>query len=70
MGVSYLPTETNFVYMDFHQSAADVFEKLLRKGVIIRPLGVQNRPTCARITIGTPEQNARTLDELEAALRK
>lgn len=70
LGIAYLPTETNFVYVDLDRPAGEVFEKLLRMGIIIRPLGVQNRPTCARITFGTHEQNARTLDALAAVLRE
>lgn len=70
LGIVYLASETNFVYVDLGRSAAEVFEKLLRTGVIIRPLGVQNRPTCARITFGTHEQNVRTLDTLAAVLRE
>ena len=34
-----------------------VYERLLRQGVIVRPVGGYGLPSRLRITIGTPEQN-------------
>lgn len=55
MGISYLQTETNFVWMELGRDARQVYEALLRKGVITRPMG----PTNLRVSIGLPEENQR-----------
>jgi histidinol-phosphate aminotransferase len=47
----------NFVYLDVGGEAADLFERFLREGVIIRPLGSFGAPTAIRISVGTPDEN-------------
>jgi histidinol-phosphate aminotransferase len=47
--------------------AAQVYQRLLREGVIVRPLG-PGLPDALRISVGTPEQNDRMLAALERAL--
>jgi histidinol-phosphate aminotransferase len=42
-----------------------VYERLLKMGVIIRPMG----PKKLRVTIGLPEENKRFAAELEKALQ-
>jgi histidinol-phosphate aminotransferase len=50
--------------------AGAVFQGLLRRGVIVRPCNGYDLPEFLRITIGTPEQNARLIGTLEAVLRE
>lgn len=66
-GLGVEPSQANFLLVDFHRDAAETFEKLLRAGVIVRPMGGYGLATSARITLGTPEQNdalLRALDEV------
>ena len=49
--------------------AGAVFQKLLRLGVIVRPLAGYDMPDHLRVTIGLAEENARFLDALEAVLK-
>jgi len=59
LGISYLPTETNFIYVYFNKPIAEeLYNLLLRKGVIIRPMGKE----AVRITIGLPEEIKRLID--------
>ncbi|MBZ0157616.1 MAG: histidinol-phosphate transaminase [Alphaproteobacteria bacterium] len=58
MGVRYVPTETNFIYLPMEIESKEVNDALLRKGVIIRPAG----PKEIRVTIGLPEENRRFID--------
>lgn len=60
LGLEYVPTEANFIYMPVEDSAP-LYEKLLRKGVIIRPMG----PKAVRVTIGLPEENKRFVEAIE-----
>ncbi len=60
MGMAYVPTEANFLYMPLDDSAL-VNDNLLRLGVIIRPMG----PKAIRVTIGLPEENRRFIEALK-----
>jgi len=61
LGVSFVPTETNFVFMTFENDiAAELNDELLKKGVIIRPMG----PSAMRVTIGTAKENKRFIEAL------
>ncbi|MBI5640250.1 MAG: histidinol-phosphate transaminase [Nitrospirae bacterium] len=64
MGVTYVPTEANFIYIPIAESGK-VYEKLLKLGVIIRPAG----PDAIRVTIGLPEENRRFIEALKEVLR-
>lgn len=69
LGLRHLPSEANFILVDLGRPAEHVAERLLERGVIIRPGAMWGLPTWARITIGTPEDNARVVDALAEALR-
>lgn len=61
MGLRFVPTEANFIYIEV-EDARGLFEALLREGVIIRPMGKSS----VRVTIGLPPENERFI----AALKK
>lgn len=63
LGVPYVPTETNFVYLPLGRDAKALYEALLRLGVIVRPMG----PHEIRVTIGLPEENRRFIEALKSA---
>jgi histidinol-phosphate aminotransferase len=50
------PAVGNFVYVDVGDGR-DVFERLLREGVIVRPLAGFGAPGAIRVSVGTPEEN-------------
>ena len=69
LGATVVPSQGNFVLADFPGRAGkDVFEALLREGVIVRPLGGYGFPNAQRITVGTHEDNERCLAALEKVL--
>jgi len=68
MGLSYVPTEANFMLIDFGRDVGEVFEKLLREGVIIRPGKIWGYPTAARVTIGRTNDNRRFIQALKKVL--
>lgn len=57
-GLTPIPSAANFVMVPFssQQAAADLAEKLLNLGIIIRPLPAFGLPHCVRISVGTPEE--------------
>jgi histidinol-phosphate aminotransferase len=48
--------------------AGAVYEKLLRQGIIVRPLAGYGMPDHLRVTVGTPKENERFLKALRTAL--
>jgi histidinol-phosphate aminotransferase len=60
LGLAVAPSQANFVLVDFERPGAEVYDALLRDGVIVRPMPPPIE-TSLRITIGTPEQNDRML---------
>lgn len=66
-GLEHIPSHGNFVTFRAGDAAA-VNQKLLKQGVIVRPIGGYALPEWLRVTIGTEPENARFLDALEKAL--
>lgn len=66
LGLPYIPSVANFLSVDFGDRTTQVYEALLRKGVIVRPVGNYDLPRHLRITIGMPED----MDRLESALKQ
>jgi histidinol-phosphate aminotransferase len=48
--------------------ASGVFQKLLRSGVIVRPIAGYGMPRHLRVSIGLESENARFLESLRRAL--
>src|SRR5579884_2614747 len=71
LGLKPVASEANFVMVPLASAGQvdQLFENLLREGVIVRPLGSFGLPECVRITIGTPEENAVCLSALERVLK-
>jgi len=59
MGLDVIPSEANFVMVPLESAnaAKELTEGLLRRGVIVRPLGAFGLPHCVRISTGTDEEN-------------
>ena len=59
----------NFVYADTGTDATELFDSLLREGVIVRPLAGFGAPSAIRVSVGTREENeffAHALDRVLA----
>lgn len=70
LGLKQLPTATNFVTFDTGRDGMDVFDALLDKGIIVRPLVAYEMPNFLRVSAGMPEQNQRFLHALESVLSR
>lgn len=69
LGLPSFPAYGNFIMVDVKRPAGEVFDAMLRKGVIIRA-GHKKYPTHVRITVGSAEQNARVISALEQVLQE
>ena len=68
LGLEFIPSFGNFVTFRVGDASA-VFQKLLRAGVIVRPIAGYGMPSHLRVSIGLESENARFLDSLAGALR-
>lgn len=66
LGVRVVPSQANFLLLDLARPATAIYEALLQRGVIVRPLGML--PSCLRVTLGLPEENDRFASALTQAL--
>ncbi len=62
LGLETIESAGNFVCVDLHRPASQGYEKLLRLGVITRPVASYGLPNHLRISIGTPQENERLID--------
>jgi histidinol-phosphate aminotransferase len=67
--LAYVPTQANFILFHTERPAAEVYEAMLRRGVLIRPCASFGLPNSLRVTIGTAEQNRAFARALEAVCR-
>ena len=68
LGLRYLESHANFVLVEIGPSAVEIQQRLLEKGVIVRPCVAYNLPDWLRVTVGTEAQNARLVGALEGVL--
>ncbi len=67
LGLHHIPSFGNFVSVKVG-NAASVYQKLLRAGVIVRPVASYGMPEYLRVTIGLHGQNQTFLAALKSAL--
>jgi len=68
MGLKYAPSRANFILVDVGKSATNVFQWLLKEGVIVRPMTSFGMENALRVTIGTPQENRRFVKALKKVL--
>ncbi len=68
MGIFYIPSEANFIFIDVKRDGREVFKALLRKGVIVRTGDIFGFPTFLRVTVGRREENERFINALREVL--
>ena len=65
--LAFIPSYGNFITIDVGNGPA-VFNALLKRGVIVRPIAGYELPKHIRVTIGLPQENARFLAALKESL--
>jgi histidinol-phosphate aminotransferase len=68
LGLSWIASHGNFVSFRVAK-APQVYQALLRKGVIVRPIGAYAMPEHLRVSIGLEQENQRFLDSLAQVLK-
>src|SRR6266516_1266377 len=70
LGIRYVPSRANFILVDVGRSASDIYQRLLKEGVIVRPMTPFGMESALRVTVGTPEENRRLVKALKTVLGK
>lgn len=68
LGVTYIESYGNFIAVEFKSDAVPIYDALLRRGVIVRPVGIYAMPNHLRVSIGTEAENRRFLEALAEVL--
>lgn len=68
MSLEYIPSAGNFVCVDIKADGKIVYEALLRKGVIVRPVGPYQMPNHIRVSVGSSSENAIFITALKDVL--
>jgi histidinol-phosphate aminotransferase len=64
--IAIFPTRANFVTFRAERNSKEIFEALFARGILVRDVSAYPRlANCLRISIGSPEQNARVIEALK-----
>src|SRR3954452_15980879 len=69
-GLEPAPSVDNFLYVETGADANELFERLLREGMIVRPLAGFGSPTAIRISVGAPDELDVLADVLGRVLQR
>jgi len=69
IGLSYVPSQANFIFIDFGRDSRRIFKSFLQEGIIIRPGYIWDYSTCARVTIGRMEDNKKFIKALKKIIK-
>ena len=64
LGLKYGRSEANFLLIQVGKNADEVFDDLLKQGVIVRSMSSYGYPDCIRINVGLHHENLRLLEAL------
>jgi len=67
-GVRVYPSLANFVLIDCGRPSTPVYEQLLRKGVIVRPMAAWGLPNHLRVSVASAPDMPRVIEALNAVL--
>ncbi|MFC6332273.1 histidinol-phosphate transaminase [Paenibacillus septentrionalis] len=67
LGLQYFKGHGNFIMVDVRTPSMQIFDLLLRKGIIVRA-GWKHYPNAIRVSVGTAEQNEKFIQALEEVL--
>jgi histidinol-phosphate aminotransferase len=68
LGLTFIPSQANFVLIQVPRPGKEVYQAMLKEGVIIRAMDAYGFPEYIRINVGLPEENRRCLEALQKVL--
>jgi len=68
LGIKYVPSSTNFILVDTGGDSKDIFDHLLKRGIIVREMSVWGLNSFIRVTIALEEENDRFFAAFRAVI--
>lgn len=68
LNLKYYISDANFILFDTKRNGLLCFEYLLKKGIILRPVGNYGFPTCLRMSVGKANENKKAIEAIEKML--
>jgi histidinol-phosphate aminotransferase len=68
LGLTFVPSQANFVLIRVPKAGQEVYQAMLREGVIIRAMDAYGFPDYIRVNTGLPKENRRFLEALKKVL--
>lgn len=70
LGLPVIPSAANFLTIEFSANGGDIYQQLLQRGVIVRPIGVYGMHRHLRVSIGLEQENSALLQALKEVLKR
>jgi len=70
LGIEYIPTQANFFLIKIGESARNVYEALLKEGVIVRTMTGYSLQHYLRVSVGLPSENERFIKALKKVISR
>ena len=68
LGLSFVPTQTNFLLVDIGPKAEEIHSVLMKEGIIVRSMSSFGLSSHVRVTIGLPDENKKFLEVLDKVM--
>jgi histidinol-phosphate aminotransferase len=68
LGIAYVPSVTNFIFIDVARDGVTVFKDMLKYGVIVRDMRQYGFKNFIRVSIGTKKENERFIKVLKKVI--
>jgi histidinol-phosphate aminotransferase len=69
LGIKYFTTQSNFFLIDVKTDADEIFNRMLKEGLIVRSMKAYGYPSYIRVNVGVKEENMCLLSALEKLLK-
>ena len=70
LGIRYVPTQANFILFEAGPEAPQIFDGLLKRGIIVRPMKAYGLSAHIRVTIGKRSENRAFVHALKRILKR
>jgi histidinol-phosphate aminotransferase len=70
LGIDYLPTQANFIFVNFKRDTRDICDALKHRGFLVRPGWVFGTPNHVRVSFAAMDTNKRFIEALETVLEE
>lgn len=66
--LDFIKSQTNFVLINVNRESYEIYNQMLKRGVIVRPMKEYGLDNFIRVTIGLPKENSKFIETLSKIL--